>query len=56
MDMSSAYSAWVGKVLPDSDIVYDLFHVIKLMNERMDNLRRSTMNKLRILVKADTYS
>jgi transposase len=46
MDMSNAYSAWVGEVLPDADIVYDHFHVIKLMNDRMDNLRRITMNKL----------
>lgn len=46
MDMSSAYAAWVGEVLPDAEIVYDHFHVIKLMNERMDGLRRSTMNKL----------
>jgi len=46
MDMSSAYSAWVAEVLPDADIVYDHFHVIKLMNERMDRLRRSTMDKL----------
>lgn len=46
MDMSNAYTAWVKDVLPDADIVYDHFHVIKLMNERMDDLRRSTMNKL----------
>jgi len=46
MDMSNAYTAWVHEVLPDADIVYDHFHVIKLMNERMDTLRRSTMNKL----------
>lgn len=46
MDMSNAYSAWVKEVLPDADIVYDHFHVIKLMNERMDKLRRSTMNTL----------
>jgi transposase len=46
MDMSNAYSAWVGEVLPNSDIIYDHFHVIKLMNDRMDNLRRITMNKL----------
>ena len=46
MDMANSYSAWVGKVLPDADIVYDHFHVIKLMNERMNALRRSTMNKL----------
>ena len=46
LDMSNAYTAWVRKVLPDADIVYDHFHVIKLMNERMDKLRRTTMNKL----------
>ena len=44
--MANAYSAWVSEVLPGADIVYDHFHVIKLMNERMDGLRRSTMNKL----------
>ena len=42
IDMSNAYAAWLSKVLPDAEIVYDHFHVIKLMNERMDALRRST--------------
>ena len=46
IDMANSYSAWAEEVLPDADIVYDHFHVIKLMNERMNNLRRSTMNKL----------
>ena len=46
IDMANSYSAWVKEVLPDADIVYDHFHVIKLMNERMNNLRKSTMNKL----------
>ncbi len=46
IDMSNAYAAWLMEVLPKSEIVYDHFHVIKLMNERMDKLRRSTMNKL----------
>ena len=46
MDMSNAYSSWIGEVLPNAEIVYDHFHVIKLMNERMDALRRNTMNKL----------
>lgn len=46
MDMSNAYSAWVDRVLPNADIIYDHFHVIKLMNKGMDGLRRSTMNKL----------
>ena len=46
IDMANSYCAWAKEVLPDADIVYDHFHVIKLMNERMNNLRRSTMNKL----------
>lgn len=46
IDMSNAYAAWLSEVVPDAEIVYDHFHVIKLMNERMDALRRSTMNKL----------
>jgi len=46
IDMANSYRAWVAEVLPDADIVYDHFHVIKLMNERMNTLRRSTMNKL----------
>lgn len=46
IDMSNAYAAWLKEVLPNTDIVYDHFHVIKLMNERMNQLRRSTMNKL----------
>ena len=46
IDMSNAYAAWLKEVLPETDIVYDHFHVIKLMNERMDGLPRSTMNKL----------
>lgn len=46
IDMSNAYSAWLSEVLPNAEIVYDHFHVIKLMNDRMDGLRRTTMNKL----------
>ena len=46
MDMANSYAAWVEEVLPDADIIYDHFHLIKLMNDRMNNLRRSTMNKL----------
>ena len=46
MDMSNAYSAWVKEVLPDADLIYDHFHLIKLMNDKLNNLRRSTMSKL----------
>lgn len=47
IDMSNAYAAWISKVLPDAEIIYDNFHVIKLMNDNMDELRRSTMNNLK---------
>lgn len=40
MDMSKAYVSAVTKHLPDADIVFDPFHVIKLMNEQLDDLRR----------------
>ena len=46
MDMANSYSAWVAEVLPNADIVYDHFHLIKLMNDKLNTLRRSTMNKL----------
>ena len=44
--MSGAYSSWVKEILPDADIVYDHFHVIKMMNKRLDDLRRRTMGQL----------
>jgi transposase len=46
IDMANSYSAWVKEVLPDADIVYDHFHVIKSMNDKLNTLRRSTMNQL----------
>jgi transposase len=46
IDMANSYSAWVAEVLPDADIVYDHFHVIKSMNDKLNTLRRSTMNQL----------
>ena len=48
MDMSRAYVSAVTKHLPEADIVFDPFHVIKLMNEQLDDLRREiwrTANK-----------
>ncbi len=46
IDMSNAYSAWCRKILPFADIIYDHFHVIKLMNEKLNKLRRSTFKNL----------
>jgi transposase len=41
MDMSAAYMAAVEAVMPHLPIVFDRFHVVKLMNERLDELRRA---------------
>ena len=40
MDMSQAYISAVTKNLPRATIVFDHFHVIKLMNEKLTQLRR----------------
>lgn len=39
-DMSSAYYAAVLKNLPDATLVFDRFHIVKLMNEKLTTLRR----------------
>lgn len=41
MDMSQAYISAVTANLPNATIVFDHFHVIKLMNEKLTELRRS---------------
>jgi len=46
MDMSNAYSSWVEKHFPRARIVFDHFHVIKLMNDRLDALRRRYISQL----------
>lgn len=39
-DMSSAYYAAVLKNLPDAVLVFDRFHIAKLMNDKLTQLRR----------------
>ena len=46
MDMSNAYASWVENHFPKARIVFDHFHVIKLMNERLDKLRRRYVAEL----------
>jgi len=46
MDMAAGYTAWVREKLPEAAIVYDHFHLVKLMNEKLDNIRRRTMADL----------
>ena len=41
MDMSAAYRSAVSTHLPAARIVFDHFHVVKLFNERLSELRRS---------------
>jgi transposase len=46
MDMSRAYAAAVTKNLPKAKIVFDPFHVIKLMNEHVDEVRRQLVREV----------
>ncbi len=40
MDMSAPFAKWVSDNLPGATVVHDHFHVIKKMNEALDNVRR----------------
>ena len=46
MDMSNAYGKWVDENLPDALVVYDHFHVIKAMNDRLNQIRRKAMARI----------
>ena len=46
MDMSPAYISAVRTNLPESMIVFDRFHVVKLMNEKLSVLRRDIHREL----------
>ena len=46
MDMANAYSSWFKEHFPQAQIVFDHFHVIKLMNDRLDHVRRRVTTKL----------
>jgi transposase len=41
MDMSAAYISAVDHNLPQADIVFDRFHVMKLFNQKLSDLRRA---------------
>jgi transposase len=40
-DLSAAYWSAVAEHLPRAAVVFDRFHLVKLMNEKLDELRRS---------------
>ena len=45
IDMSGAYWSAVLEHLPEAALVFDKFHVLKLMNERLDDLRREMVRE-----------
>ncbi len=45
-DMSGGYVAAVEEFLPKAALVFDRFHVVKLMNEKLSDLRREMYNEL----------
>ena len=46
IDMSPAYISAVADNLPKATIVFDHFHIIKLFNEKLSDLRRNIYQKL----------
>lgn len=46
MDMANSYSLWARTHLPNAIIIYDHFHVIKLMNDKLNAIRRRLMSQL----------
>ena len=46
MDMANAYYTWISQNFPKAHIVFDHFHVIKLMNDKLDKVRKRVTAKL----------
>ena len=44
-DLSEAFISAVREHLPNAVQVYDHFHIVKLMNEKLDKVRRDTYNR-----------
>lgn len=59
MDMSGAYWAAVVEKLPGAVIVFDKFHIIQLMNQRLDDLRREMVREaegaMKLVIKGTRY-
>ena len=50
-DLSAAYWSAVVEHLPEAAVVFDRFHLVKLMNERLDDLRRALWREATGLMK-----
>ena len=46
MYMANAYSDWISRNSPKVHIVFDHFHVVELMNEKPDKIRRKVFGQL----------
>jgi len=59
MDMSGAYWAAVVEQLPGVALVFDKFHIIQRMNQRLDELRRELVREaegpLKLVIKGTRY-
>jgi len=59
MDMSGAYWSAVVEGLPGAALVFDRFHIIQLMNQRLDDLRRELVREaegpLKMVIKGTRY-
>ena len=51
MDLSVAYWAAVAENLPDAAVVFDRFHLVKLVHEQFDQLRRAIVQEATDLMK-----
>ena len=49
MDMANACYSWIHQEFPNVKIVFDHFHVIKLINDKVDKVRRRVTAKLNII-------
>lgn len=50
-DLSAAYWSAIVKNLPKAAVVFDRFHLVKLMNEKLDDVRRSLWREAEGLMK-----
>lgn len=46
LDFGRAYIKWAKEAQPQAKLIFDHFHLIKLMNEKIDKIRRTTMARL----------
>ncbi len=51
-DMSPAFIAGIGEYLPKAEIVFDKFHILKIINKAVDDVRKQEVKTNPLLVKS----